>query len=276
MDVQTIGASVTTTTGVEKDSVLDELSSSSNFAQNTQREKVTALDNPSNKSSNLDKLLMEEAVEKQLDEVQHAQPVTKTQESISPASRAIAPSPAATEPVAITKSGEAIASSPAPAVIDSQLSHATRRPCGGAESPGFDREQESDRVDEALDGLGWSIDQIRDCLISNYKKKSRKYLSDAELLDFLTHLEAQSAAAAQSDPMSSEEAIADLAELLEICDSKECFAELASTAAYSPTVIKKACNLLPSDKKRQIKEWIDLINQGEKQAIAFLVRFCLS
>ncbi|MBD2124955.1 hypothetical protein NDI39_27750 [Microcoleus sp. ZQ-A2] len=268
----------------EKDSVLDELSNSSNFAQNTQREQVTALDNPSNKSSNLDKLLMEEAVEKQLDEVQHAQPVTKTQESISPASRAIAPSPAAPEPAAVTMAQEeAIASSPAPAVIDSQLSHATRRPCGGAESPGFDREQESDRVDEALDGLGWSIDQILDYLIRTYKKKSCKFLTDAELRDFLYHLEAQSAetaqaeqAAAQSDPMSSEEAIADLAELLEICDSRECFAELASTAAYSPTVIKKACNLLPSDKKRQIKEWIDLINQGEKQAIAFLVRFCLS
>ena len=48
---------------------------------------------------------MEEAVEKQLDEVQHAQPVTKTQESISPASRAIAPSPtpAETELALLTK-----------------------------------------------------------------------------------------------------------------------------------------------------------------------------
>lgn len=55
-----------------------------------------------------------------------------------------------------------------------------------------DRDQLSERVDEELDKLGWSITQIHEHLVATYKKKSRKYLSACELQDFLSYLEAQS------------------------------------------------------------------------------------
>jgi hypothetical protein len=172
-ELQGIEAEATPATGLEKELILDSLSKTSKFAQNTQLEQVTALDNPSNKSSNLDNLLMEEAI-----------------------------SPAVTEPVALPKTSVG--------VIDSQVSQR-----GGVELPDFDRDQVSDRIDQALDKLGWSIDQIHDYLISTYKKKSRKYLSDGELRDFFLYLEAHSAemaeaeqAAPQSDPMKSPKAIA--------------------------------------------------------------------
>jgi len=54
MDVQTLDARVGSKTGLEKNSVLDELSNLSNFAQNAKPVEETALDDLSNKSSNLD------------------------------------------------------------------------------------------------------------------------------------------------------------------------------------------------------------------------------
>ncbi len=55
-----------------------------------------------------------------------------------------------------------------------------------------ERNELSERTDKELQRLGWSVTQIRDYLVANYKKKSRKYLSDAELQDFVSYLEAQS------------------------------------------------------------------------------------
>jgi hypothetical protein len=56
MEVQAIETEVPPATDLEKTLVLDESSNLSNFAENTQLEQVTALDNLSNKSSNLDDL----------------------------------------------------------------------------------------------------------------------------------------------------------------------------------------------------------------------------
>jgi hypothetical protein len=55
-----------------------------------------------------------------------------------------------------------------------------------------ERNQLSERTDKELQRLGWSVAQIRDYLVTTYKKKFRKYMSDAELQDFLSYLEAQS------------------------------------------------------------------------------------
>ncbi|MBD2016161.1 DUF3987 domain-containing protein [Microcoleus sp. FACHB-53] len=178
MDVQTIGALVTANTGVEKDLILDELSNSSNFAHNTQLEQVTALDNPSNKSSNLDVLLMEEA--------------------ISPASSAIAPSLAAPEPAAVTmaqeeamvatRTAEGIAPSPAPAAPE---------PVAGAHAADHTDPAEAEYkqlitdTDLELKRLGWDEQQGRDYLTKVYGLRSRHLLSNEQLRHFLQYLEAQ-------------------------------------------------------------------------------------
>jgi hypothetical protein len=68
--------------------------------------------------------------------------------------------------------------------------------CDSSVQTGTHQRQErnllSERTDKELHSLGWSVTQIRDYLVANYKKKSRKYLSDAELQDFVSYLEAQS------------------------------------------------------------------------------------
>ncbi len=57
-------------------------------------------------------------------------------------------------------------------------------------TPAF-RNQLIDRTSEQMNRLGWSNVQGRDHLIATYKKRSRQLLTDAELLDFLHHLESQ-------------------------------------------------------------------------------------
>lgn len=71
-------------------------------------------------------------------------------------------------------------------------------------------------------------------------------------------------AQAEGDPMESEEAIADLSQMLELCDSKECLAELRSTTGYTPSVLNKACKQLSPEKHGQIKQWVIELNQEPK------------
>jgi hypothetical protein len=47
------------------------------------------------------------------------------------------------------------------------------------------------RTNVELKRLGWTNQQGRDYLVQTYGKRSRQLLSDAELLDFLHHLESE-------------------------------------------------------------------------------------
>ncbi|MBD2124869.1 AAA family ATPase [Microcoleus sp. ZQ-A2] len=57
------------------------------------------------------------------------------------------------------------------------------------------------------------------------------------------------------DPMESEEDIADIAGMLEICNSKEYLADMRGTNGFSASVLKKACERLSPEKRLQIEEW---------------------
>ncbi|MBD2014334.1 DUF3987 domain-containing protein [Microcoleus sp. FACHB-53] len=65
--------------------------------------------------------------------------------------------------------------------------------------------------------------------------------------------------------LESEEAIADLAEILEFCSSKEMLAELRSTNGFTPSVMSKASKRLSADKHNQIKEWVLQLNNQDQQ-----------
>ena len=47
------------------------------------------------------------------------------------------------------------------------------------------------RTNVELKRLGWTNQQWRDYLVKTYGKRSRQLLTDAELLDFLHHLESE-------------------------------------------------------------------------------------
>jgi hypothetical protein len=49
------------------------------------------------------------------------------------------------------------------------------------------------RTNVELKRLGWTNHQGRDYLLQTYGKRSRQLLTDAELLDFLHHLESEPA-----------------------------------------------------------------------------------
>ncbi|MBD2130079.1 DUF3854 domain-containing protein [Microcoleus sp. ZQ-A2] len=68
-------------------------------------------------------------------------------------------------------------------------------------------------------------------------------------------------AQAQPDPMESEEVIADVSQMLELCDSKEFLAELKGTTGFTSSVFNQACKRLSPEKQAQIRNWGIQLNQ---------------
>lgn len=71
-----------------------------------------------------------------------------------------------------------------------------------------------------------------------------------------------STAAVTTDDLWGNEVICGLAELLEICDTKEQLQELRQTEVFVPKLLKQACNLLPAGKRQQIKQWVLELNSS--------------
>jgi hypothetical protein len=65
----------------------------------------------------------------------------------------------------------------------------------------------------------------------------------------------------EANPMETEEAIADLAGILELCDSKELLSEIRSTDGFTPSALKLASKRLSPDKSNQIKKWVIELDQ---------------
>jgi CRISPR-associated protein Cmr3 len=65
----------------------------------------------------------------------------------------------------------------------------------------------------------------------------------------------------EANPMETKEAIADLASLLQLCDSIDLLAVLRNTDGFTPSVLNKACKCLSPDKSNQIKKWVIELDQ---------------
>jgi hypothetical protein len=61
----------------------------------------------------------------------------------------------------------------------------------------------------------------------------------------------------------SPEEIADLAEILELCNSKELLQALRRTEGFTPSLLNIACKRLSGDKHSQIKAWVLELNQQD-------------
>jgi putative DNA primase/helicase len=72
---------------------------------------------------------------------------------------------------------------------------------------------------------------------------------------------------AQVEPNSieSEEAIADLTGILQLCDSIEYLAALRQTEGFTPSVLNKACKRLSPEQHAQIKDWVKELNQRDEE-----------
>jgi hypothetical protein len=95
-----------------------------------------------------------------------------------------------------------------------------------------------------------------------HQRQERNQLSER------IHLAQAPTAAAEReevDLMESEEAIADLAGILEVCDSKKLLAEIRSTDGFTPSVLKLASKRLSPDKRNQIKKWVIELDQVQSQ-----------
>jgi hypothetical protein len=69
----------------------------------------------------------------------------------------------------------------------------------------------------------------------------------------------------EPDLIESEEAIADLASILELCDSIECLAAVRQTEGFTPSVLNKACKRLSPEQHAQIKAWVKQLNQQDEE-----------
>ena len=92
------------------------------------------------------------------------------------------------------------------------------------------------------------------------RKDTSTFCGETATLD-RNELSDRSPESSQTNPMESEEAIADLAGMLEICDSKELLAALRETDGFSPSLLNKACKCLSPEKHGQIKQWVFELNQ---------------
>jgi hypothetical protein len=93
--------------------------------------------------------------------------------------------PEAKSPEAKSKASKRNKTEPATSSVESST------PATAAAQPA-DHSQEIMRIGIEMKRLGWSTEQGREYLKRTYGKRSRQELDDAELLDFLHHLEAQS------------------------------------------------------------------------------------
>jgi hypothetical protein len=60
---------------------------------------------------------------------------------------------------------------------------------------------------------------------------------------------------------TDEETILDLAELLQLCDSKEALQEIRQISAFTPAVLNQSCKLLSPERHAQIMQWVIELNQ---------------
>jgi hypothetical protein len=68
----------------------------------------------------------------------------------------------------------------------------------------------------------------------------------------------------QTITSADEENILDLAELLQLCDSKEGLQEIRQISAFTPAILNQACKCLSPEKHNQIKTWVVELNQALK------------
>jgi hypothetical protein len=61
-----------------------------------------------------------------------------------------------------------------------------------------------------------------------------------------------------------EETISDLAELLELCDSKEALHEIRQTSTFTPEILNESCKRLSPETHQQIKQWVIELNREPK------------
>ncbi|AFZ22330.1 DUF3854 domain-containing protein [Allocoleopsis franciscana] len=76
---------------------------------------------------------------------------------------------------------------------------------------------------------------------------------------------AEEVAQVEPDSIESEKSIADLTEMLELCDSIEYLAVLRQTEGFTSSVLNKACKRLSPEQHTQIKDWVNQLNQRDEE-----------